>query len=107
MFRDLDSGFRPWADWLYRVAIAEGLQPRITSTYRSIPRQARLYNEYRAGRRELPAAPPGRSLHNYGMAFDMVATDLTGLGELWASVGGRWGGPRDPVHFGANAVIVG
>jgi len=105
MFGDLDPAFRPWARWLYQVAIVNDLQPRVTSTYRSISQQARLYNEYRAGRRQLPAAPPGRSLHNFRLAFDMVAIDLRALGNLWTSVGGRWGGERDPVHFGANAVI--
>lgn len=105
MFSDLHPEFRPWARWIYGVALDNGLQPRVTSTYRSISRQARLYNEYRAGRRELPAAPPGRSLHNFGLAFDMVAINLPGLGHVWQGVGGRWGGERDPVHFGANAVI--
>ena len=106
MFRDLHPGLAPWATWLYDVAELNGLRPRITSTYRSVATQARLYERYRAGQSKLPAAPPGRSLHNYGMAFDMVADNLDGLGAVWESVGGRWGGRfRDPVHFDTGARI--
>lgn len=100
MFRALDPRFRPWAQWIYDTAQLNGLSPRITSTYRSMATQQRLYDNYRAGRSKYPAAPPGRSWHNYGLALDMVADRLPELGRLWQSVGGGWGGNADPVHFG-------
>jgi LAS superfamily LD-carboxypeptidase LdcB len=61
--------------------------------------QARLYESYRAGRHPLPVAPPGRSLHNYGLAIDLVSSDNELLSRVWREAGGRWGGQRDPVHF--------
>lgn len=46
-------------------------------------------------------APPGRSFHNYGLAFDLSAplVELRWLGKVWEAWGGKWGGERDPVHF--------
>lgn len=111
-FRDLHPQFAPWADWLYRVAQANRLKPQVTSTFRSNRHQATLYDRWRLLRargysdREIgerfglwTPAPPGRSLHNYGAAFDLVAEQLPALGALWESVGGYWAGPSDPVHF--------
>lgn len=90
--------------YLYRVAVANGLHPRITSTVRTHADQARLYRAWLArGKTGLPAAPPGRSNHQLGLAFDMVADNLPGLGALWESWGGKWGGRfNDPVHFEAR-----
>ncbi len=100
MFSDLRPEFRPWATWLYRVAEFNRLRPRVTSTYRSFSQQERLYRDYLQGRSRYPAARPGASLHNFGLAFDMVSDNLEGLGHVWESVGGRWGGRfRDPIHF--------
>lgn len=101
MFSDLHPAFAPWAQWIYETAEINGLRPRVTSTYRSIAHQQRLYDRYLRGEHPLPVAPPGRSLHNYGLALDLVSENLAGLGEVWQSVGGHWGGGRDPVHFGA------
>jgi hypothetical protein len=46
-------------------------------------------------------APPGHSAHEYGWAFDMVAStteDLHDLGTVWVQWGGVWS-PTDEVHF--------
>lgn len=51
------------------AAVAESSAPRITSSYRSTEQQAALYELYKAGRGNL-AAPPGRSLHERGLALD-------------------------------------
>jgi hypothetical protein len=99
-FRDLDPRFQPYARYLYDYAQWLGVRPRITSTYRSISHQRRLYNEYQRGERSLPVAKPGCSQHNYRLAFDMVSDDNEELGAEWRSLGGYWGGPKDPVHFG-------
>jgi hypothetical protein len=101
----LDPAFSPWARWLYNVAEYWGLHPRLISGYRSIREQTELYNRMlnckASGRTDcLPAAYPGNSLHNYGLAVDIGSDDNARLGALWQSVGGRWGGSfGDPNHF--------
>lgn len=100
LFGDLHPELQPYASWLYRVAEAYQLRPRVTSTYRSVATQTRLYNRYLSGQSPYPAAPPGRSLHNFGLAFDMVSENNQWLGAVWQSIGGRWGGTfGDPVHY--------
>jgi len=84
-----------------------GLGARVTSTRRSVAKQAYLYQEWIAGRSPYPAARPGTSKHERGLAFYIVTSspaDLAVLGRVWESFGGRWGGrfrDRDPVHFEA------
>jgi len=92
------------AEWLIQVAAHNGLNPRVTSTYRSYAQQKTLYQNFLAGRSRFPAAPPGRSLHQAGRAFDMVVNQEWGyaaLGGLWRQIGGRWGGNADRIHFEA------
>lgn len=104
MISELEPWLQPYAQYILDVAELNGLQPVITSTYRSYESQARLYQNYLAGRSRFPAAPPGRSLHEYRRAWDMVVTPrsaLHDLGALWTSMGGRWGGTADPIHFAA------
>ena len=91
----------PFARDLVLVAGQAGLQPRVTSTRRSYPEQKRLYSRYLAGLSTLPAAPPGRSAHEFGYAFDMVVTPynaLADVGRTWSQAGGVWHA-SDPVHF--------
>jgi len=99
-FSKLDGRFRPAAEWLFLVAEYNRLNPRLTSAYRSISEQRRLYQRYLRGEMPYPVARPGRSQHNYGLAIDMVSSNNSALGAYWESLGGRWGGTRDPVHFG-------
>jgi len=87
-------------DDLRRLAQAYGVQYRVTSTYRSTVEQRRLYAAWIGrGRTGLPAAAPGTSTHEYGVAFDAVSPDLEDLVYLAEQVGFVWAGPRDPVHF--------
>lgn len=108
-FPSLHPAFQPWASALYDVAVRFGLSPRVTSTYRSVAEQRILFDRYRAGLSSLPAAAPGHSLHNYGLAFDMVVANPEAqrwLGAVWKSWGGRWGGDfNDPVHFDTGTPI--
>jgi len=105
--RTLNSSLYPWARWLYNVGNNYDGRLVVTSARRSIASQARLYADYQAGKTVIPAAPPGRSLHQTGWAWDMARmgidplTDplLPWLGAWWEYDGGRWGGVRDPVHF--------
>jgi len=47
-----------------------------------------------------PVAKPGTSLHEAGLAVDLVSDDNAWLGEVWQYWGGQWS-PSDVVHFGA------
>lgn len=96
----LDGRFRPWAKALLDLASRYRLRPRVTSTYRSISEQRRLYERYIAGEHPYPVAKPGESLHNYGLAIDLVSDDNAWLGAVWKHWGGAWT-PKDDVHFGA------
>ena len=79
----------------------------VTSVKRSRSKQRRLYNRYMSGKSQIPAAPPGGSLHEYGLAFDLARSGvdpladplLAWLGRVWTYWGGQHGGSRDPVHF--------
>lgn len=97
--RELQRGL----DALKAVARRNNVGLTVTSTVRSRRTQARLYAEYRAGRSQYPAAPPGTSAHELGLAFDAVAQPREyqeAFGRLWESWGGRWGGRfNDPIHF--------
>jgi len=102
-FRRLRPELRPWATALFDVATRFRLAPRVTSTFRSLSEQRLLYEKFLRGQSRFPAAPPGRSRHNFGLAFDMIANTPEGqdfLGRVWESWGGRWGGRfNDVIHF--------
>lgn len=97
----------PWAKYLYSIGKFYDGRLVVTSALRSAAKQERLYKAFRRGESDIPAAPPGGSLHQYGLAFDMarIGMDphsdalLTWLGRVWESWGGRYGGTNDPVHF--------
>jgi len=105
--KTLDRRLIPWAQWLFKVGQFNDGRLVVTSAFRSNAKQSQLYEAYNRGESLIPAAPPGRSLHNFGLAFDLARlgkdplTDplLAWLGALWEAVGGQWGGIRDPVHF--------
>ncbi len=100
---------RDAAQYLLQEASRAGLQPRITSAFRSYSQQTRLYRRFLRGQSRFPALPPGSSAHEYGEAFDMVVSPeayLADVGAFWTSLGGAWGSTADPVHFelpGASA----
>ena len=105
--KTLEPWLVPYAKYLY--AIGKYYDPLlvVTSSFRSPMKQAKLYAKWQSGESQIPAAPPGRSLHGYGLAFDLARigkdpfTDplLDWLGAVWRSWGGEYGGQRDPVHF--------
>ena len=105
--RDLRYDLVPWAKWIYSVGKYYDPLLVVTSSRRSSAKQAALYQKWRTGQSQIPAAPPGTSLHEFGLAFDMarIGKDplddplLNYLGAVWEHYGGRWGGARDPVHF--------
>lgn len=102
--RTLATWLRPHADAFIRYLEAHGIRVTVASTRRSIDTQRTLYANFRAGCSRLPAAPPGRSQHGIGRAFDLhlEPPEYAAAGRVWESIGGTWGGRfRDPVHFEA------
>ncbi len=98
---DLIEPLQPFAQSLVQLAGRAGVQPRVTSTRRTHSEQKRLYAAFQRGETHYPVAPPGRSAHEFGWAFDMVAAtveDLHDLGTVWVNAGGIWS-PQDEVHF--------
>jgi len=103
----LNPQLAPFAKYLYQIGKYYDPLLVVTSSRRSASKQQRLYNDWIRGVSKIPAAPPGRSLHQHGLAFDMarIGKDPLGdplliwLGAVWESWGGQWGGERDPVHF--------
>jgi len=108
-FYGLVPWLRPHANALYRLAESYGDNPRVNSVFRSVREQRNLYEKYLRGESSLPAAAPGRSLHNYGHAFDLTVNTPEAqawLGAVWESWGGRWGGRfNDDPHFDTGATI--
>ena len=94
-FRGLNPTLIPAAEWLFNAALAAGLRPRVTSVFRTRQQQAVLYDRYLRGMSLLPAAPPGKSLHEKGLAFDMVTEDPSTVGATWKALGGQWYACRD------------
>jgi len=68
MHRDL----RPYAEYAHQIARVNGINPRVTSVFRSWTEQAALRRRYEAGRSRFPANRPGDSSHNYGLSWDSV-----------------------------------
>jgi len=102
--KTLQPWLTPYAEWLVWAAPYAGARSvRVTSARRSRAKQALLYRRFLAGQSRFPAAPPGRSLHEYGLAFDMVTEPFSALdilGDWWKQLGGTWH-PSDRIHFQA------
>jgi hypothetical protein len=82
-----------------------GKTVEVTSAVRDSAKQAELYQAYVEGRSKFPAAPPGTSKHERGLAVDIsqaVADDMDRMGLLK-----KYGLSRpvanDPVHLEVSA----
>lgn len=82
--RGLNAEIRPYAEYAVQIGHYYGLKPVITSTFRGWAEQTRLRQRYEEGRSKWPAARPGNSAHNYGLAFDSWVPD--DQMELWAQI---------------------
>lgn len=106
----LQPWLRPYAEALVSYA---GSNVTVSSVFRSYSHQLELWTRYQNYRAQgySPAeiaerfglftpAPPGRSKHQFGLAFDVSGPPewLAWLGAVWTSWGGRWS-ERDRVHF--------
>lgn len=107
-FNGLQPWIRPAATELLRLGVEAARRmgvpaPVVTSVKRSKRQQALLYRRYLAGQSKFPAAPPGTSKHELGLAFDIYTPDdelLRQLGHVWEAWGGIWGGRfNDAIHF--------
>lgn len=90
----LQPWLRPYAEYLVRLA--PGVV--VTSAYRSYSEQLKLW--LNRSRNPYPVAPPGRSKHQLGLAFDLSAppATLAALGAVWRQMGGTWSS-SDAIHF--------
>ena len=78
-----------------------GQTVEVTSALRDSTKQAELYNAYVTGKSKFPAAPPGTSLHERGLAVDVnqaTADKLDSMGLL-AKYGLSRPVSGDPVHI--------
>lgn len=82
-----------------RIAAVLGIRAKVTSVVRSRKKQEQLYADYKAGQSFLPAAKPGTSPHEFGLAIDIVTDDLETLVGFMRYIGFTWAGPKDKVHF--------
>lgn len=99
----LDPRLRPLAEAAVSALRAAGYNPQVTSGRRSITSQTRLYRLYLAGRHPYPVARPGTSLHELGLAWDMVTAHPEVVGPWLEGAGLTWGGRfKDPVHYDAR-----
>jgi hypothetical protein len=106
LLRSIDRRLQPYAAALIQVARMKNPNVYITSGRRSAKEQLQLFVRFQEGRSRYPAAPPGSSKHERGLAFDlggMTQPQLRTLGKLWERWGGRWGGRfKDSIHFESN-----
>jgi len=68
----LDPDVRSAAEYTLDIADHFGIPVTVTSGLRTYEEQDRLYRRFLAGGSRFPAAPPGRSAHEHGLAFDSV-----------------------------------
>lgn len=94
---------------VFDEAAQRGITVRITSAFRSIAEQRRLFRRFGEGR----AARPGGSFHNFGLAVDIATSPADALDEVGLiaeEFGLRWGGRftgglREPWHIDMGSVI--
>jgi hypothetical protein len=100
--RTLDTRLRPIAEAFVQLLADAGVRVTVTSARRDPAQQAKLYAAYKAGKSRFPAAPPGKSTHALGAAFDLHLDPpiYEEAGKLWESLGLTWGGRfKDEIHF--------
>lgn len=102
---------------LIKKAYAEGIYVQVTQGFRSIEEQNELYAQGRTKPGKIVTnAKGGQSIHNYGLAFDIVILNNDGslnwntsdkrwrrVGQIGQSIGLEWGGTwktfKDYPHF--------
>tara|TARA_Y100000310_G_scaffold249321_1_gene255364 strand:+ start:3463 stop:4593 length:1131 start_codon:yes stop_codon:yes gene_type:complete len=116
----LHQDFQPYAKLFICECAKRGIEIKLTSGYRSPDKQRRiLANWKKKGGKGPKPAPPGRSYHNVGMAFDFNAYlpdgkqlmskssrkrwNDSGIVAIGEAIGLYWGGHfstnYDPIHW--------
>jgi len=97
--RGMDSRIRPYVEYAHQIAYEYGLDPTVTSTFRSWEEQTKLRTRWERGESRFPANRPGDSAHNYGWAWDSVVPEADQ--PLWDAIR-RYVGfevlPNDRIH---------
>ena len=75
-----------------------GNRYRVSVGYRDPATQARLYHLYITGQRNIVAAPPGRSKHQYGLAADLSPSTTAAHRAIGRGVGLYWPMSYEPWH---------
>ena len=97
--RGMHRELRPYAEYAHQLALEYGINPRVTSVFRSWTEQAALRRRYEAGLSRYPANRPGDSSHNYGLSWDSVVppAEMPLWIEIRRAIG--WKVPsRDDIH---------
>ncbi len=99
--RGLTEPLKTAVETLLQDLRASGIRFRVTSGRRTRAEQTRLYTRFLEGRTQLPVARPGSSMHELGLAVDLVFEDpdeWLAVANLAPSYGLLWR-RSDPVHF--------
>jgi len=97
--RGLDSRIRPYVEYAHEIARYYGIDPTVTSTYRSWEDQTKLRAKWERGESRYPANRPGDSAHNYGWAWDsVVPADQQALWDQIREYVGFRVPPNDRIH---------
>ena len=98
----------------YRIALQNGVPFRVTQAFRHSSEQALLYAKGRdaAGHVIHPGqvvtnAPPGRSWHEYGLAYDVVLVTPQGAITWETAIDGDLDGIRDWQEVGVAGELAG
>lgn len=84
---------------LPREAKRLGFEAKVTSGFRTRKKQQELWENWQAGASPYPAARPGTSDHERGLAIDVVSNNEKMLVALLTEAGLYWAGDSDPIHF--------
>jgi len=105
----LEHCTRSW----YRAALVDlrraGISVTTTSTRRTTAEQARLFAAFQRGESRFPAARPGTSTHELGIAVDLVPLSPQAFPAvilLMARHGFKWAGRHDRIHFTYQAGFI-
>lgn len=76
---------RERAELALNWAQQNGINPRVTSAFRSLSEQAELRARWEAGLSPFPANRPGDSAHNFAFAWDSTLPDSVRGRPAWES----------------------
>ena len=118
----LDPSIQPLAKSLILECLKENIKIELTSGYRTLNEQSKLYNQGRTGEGDIVTdSKPGYSFHNWGLGFDVAPLNEKGepywpndnalwdkIGSIGKRLGLKWGGDftdKDLPHFQANVPL--